>query len=159
MRHHLEHFGSELGSCPVALCGVRHFAGIRLGIGDEILHVIGCNFVWVDDERVRHARHDNDRHELHGIEFKVRIEILIDDQWRRRRSQQGVPVGLGLRYEFGADIAACAGMVLNNDCLAPFARQSIGNDARHDIGGAAGREWHHDLHHACRVFVRARSGS
>ena len=54
---------------------------------------------------------------------------------------------------------AGAGTVLDDHRLAPFARQPVGDDARHHIGGAAGRERHHDLDRARRVVVRlGRSG-
>jgi hypothetical protein len=90
------------------------------------------------------------------IEIEMRIKILIDHQRRRRRRQQRVAVGIGFRRNLGADIAAGAGAVLDNHRLPPFARQPIGDDARHDVGGAAGGEGDHDFHRARRKILRLR---
>ncbi len=77
---------------------------------------------------------------------------------RRRRRQQRVAVGIGLGDDFGADIAAGAGVVLDDHRLPPFARQPIGDDARHDVGGAAGRKRHHDLDRVRRIILRLCRG-
>ena len=68
--------------------------------------------------------------------------------------QQGVAVGIGFGDDLGADIAAGAGAVVDDDRLAPFARQPIGDDARHDIGGAAGGKRHDEFHRARRIILR-----
>ncbi len=54
----------------------------------------------------------------------------------------------------GPDVTAGAGAVLDDDRLPPFLRQEIGDDARHGVGGAAGRERHDDLHGAGRIILR-----
>ena len=101
MRHHLEHFRSQLRSRAIALGGIRDLAGIGLRVSDEILDAVCSNFVGIHHKRIRHARHDDDGHELQRVKFKVRIKILIDDQRRRGRRQQRVAVGVGLGDEFG----------------------------------------------------------
>jgi hypothetical protein len=108
----------------------------------------------LEDKRVRHPRHDDDRDELQWIEPKVRIEILIDDQGRWRRCEERVAVGIGLRDDFRTNIAARSGVIFNDDRLVPFARQPLGDNARHDVGSAAGGKRHHDLDDARRVILR-----
>jgi hypothetical protein len=83
----------------------------------------------------------------------LRIEILIDHQrWRRRREQR-VAVGIGAVGEFRADIAGGSGAIFDDDGLAPFARQPFTDNARHGVGGAAGRKRHDDAHGMVREAV------
>ena len=51
-----------------------------------------------------------------------------------------LPSGGGLGDAIGCDVAAGSGHVLDHDRLAERFGEPIGDQARHDIGGAAGRE-------------------
>ena len=90
------------------------------------------------------------------VERQIGIEVLIVDQRRRRRGQQRVAVGRCLVDDLRADIAGRARVVLDDDRLAPFAREPIRHDARHGIGGPAGRERHDDLHGVIGIGLRLR---
>ena len=158
MRHHLEHFRCQLRRRAVALRGVGDLAGIGLRVGDELFDITCGNLVRIDHEGVGHAGHHDDRNELAWIKFQVWIEVLIDDQRRWRRSEQGVAVGIGLRHDFGADIAAGAGVVFDDHRSPPFARQPLREDARHHIGGTAGREGDDNLHHSRRIVLGVSIG-
>jgi hypothetical protein len=59
---------------------------------------------------------------------------------------EGVAVGLGLGDRVGRDIAAGAGLVLDDELLTEFFRQFCRDHPRQDVGGAAGRERHHEFH-------------
>ncbi|MNL32249.1 hypothetical protein D3C87_1540880 [compost metagenome] len=62
----------------------------------------------------------------------------------RHAKHQGVAIGRGARHIFRTDVAARARLVLDDDRLAPFLGQTFRHQARGDVGGAAGRERHHD---------------
>ena len=125
-------------------------------VGDEIGDTRRRYLARVDHQRVRHDAHHRHRHEGRGIEAELRIEALVDDERRRRRRQQRVAVGLGVERRLGPDIAGGARLVLDHHRLLPFARQPVADDARHQVGGAAGRKRHDDLHRARRDSPRRR---
>ena len=54
-----------------------------------------------------------------------------------------------LRYFGRADIASGSAAILDHDRLAPALGESLRQDARDDIGGAAGRERHDDATPSC----------
>jgi hypothetical protein len=100
------------------------------------------------------GRADALRAELERVVRQLGVEVLVDDQRRRRRREQRVAVGIGLVGGLAADVAARARAVFDDDGLSPFARQELGHDARHGIGGPAGREWHDDLDRAAGIILR-----
>jgi hypothetical protein len=53
-------------------------------------------------------------------------------------------------------MTARSGLVFYNDLLSPNFRESVGNDARADIGSAARRESNQQPHRTRRVSLRAR---
>ena len=153
MSHHLEHFRGEVRGRAVALRGDGDLARIGARVGDEFGNGVRLD-LGIDDQRVRHPAHDRDRDELHRVEAELGIEIVIDDERRRRRREQRVAVGIGFGGDLRADVAGGAGPVLDDDGLSPFARQPVADHARHDVGGAAGRERHDDLDRAGGIILR-----
>jgi hypothetical protein len=77
--------------------------------------------VGVDDQRIRHLRHHDDRLEFGRIEAELRVQVLVDHKWWRRRREQGVAVRRRLISLFGADVAGGPRAVFDYDRLAPFA--------------------------------------
>ena len=144
MPHQLKQLGRQMRGRAVALGGIGDPSGMALRVGDELGHGLGRNLVGIDNQRVWHPPHHGDRHKLQWIEAEMRIEILVDDQRPRRRGQQGVAVRLRLGDRLGADIAASAGAVVDDDGLAPLSRQPVGEDARHHVCGASRGVRHHD---------------
>ena len=57
---------------------------------------------------------------------------------------------------FGADVSGSASAVLDDDRLAPFARQPVGDDPWHGIGRSAGGEGHNDFHGAIWIVTGQR---
>ena len=55
-----------------------------------------------------------------------------------------------------ADIAGCAGPVLNDKLLSQMIRQVVADDARHDVVGAAGRKRDDPAHRPRRIGLRSR---
>ena len=78
------------------------------------------------------------------------VEALVDGERPGRGDQQRVPVRLGLRREIGADVAAGAGLLLDDDRLAPLRLQLVGGDARQHVVDAASRERHDELDRLAR---------
>ena len=91
-----------------------------------------------------------DRHEVLGLVGQLLVEAAVDRERPGRRDEQRVPVGFGLRRQIGADVAAGAGLLLDDDRLAPLRLQLVGGDARQDVVDAAGRERHDELDRLAR---------
>src|SRR6266446_576475 len=104
------------------------------------------------------ATHHRDRHERCRIVAEPAIEVLVDDERRSRRRQQRIAVRFRTEGRLGADIASGSRLVLDDDGLAPFARQDFEYDARHKVCRAAGRKRHDDLDGAMRI-IEGRCGS
>ena len=66
-------------------------------------------------------------------------------------------VGRGLCDHIGADIAAGAGLVLNDKCTGwVFLLQAIGDQACNDVGRRSWPEGNHDTNGLCRPVLRRR---
>jgi hypothetical protein len=74
----------------------------------------------------------------------VRLEMTVHRQPSGRAHEQRVPIRCGLCHPLATDVSASTGTVLDEDGLDQAQRKPLGEDARHQIGGAAGRERHHD---------------
>jgi hypothetical protein len=59
-----------------------------------------------------------------------------------RRKEERVAVGRSLRGALGCDLTACTPGVLDDDLLPQLGSELPCHAARHDIGGASGRERH-----------------
>jgi len=88
---------------------------------------------------------------------KIEIELVIQrrvDGVCRRDKQKRVAVGCRLGGEVGADDAAGAAAVIDEDLLAePFA-ELVGDDAADHVVAAAGRERDDHADRAARIIVR-----
>ena len=77
---------------------------------------------------------------------------------RDRHHQQRVAVGRGLGRHVGADAAAGARPVLDNDLLAQRLAELLGGHARQDVGRLAGRGRDDDAQRLGRPSLWARDG-
>ena len=145
-----------MGGRADALGGGGHFVGILLQVLDELGDARCFEVLWIDDQCVRHVGHDDHGLEFGRIETKVGIKILVDHQRRWRRGKQCVAVGSRMIDEFGADVSGRSGAVLDDDRLAPFARQPVSNKSRDRIGRPAGGKRHNDFNRPIRIILRAR---
>src|SRR5437773_657933 len=74
----------------------------------------------------------------------------------RRAVAMRVAVGLGLRRDLAADVAARAGAVLDHHLLAKARAERLGDHARGVVRDATRREGHDDTHRPRRPFLRRR---
>ena len=72
--------------------------------------------------------------------------------------QQRVAVARRLRHHLGADDAAGAAAVVDDDLAAGDLRQLGADDARDDVDGAAGRERHDQADRPIGIGLRLRRG-
>jgi hypothetical protein len=110
------------------------------------------------------------QHQRPGREVRYRREVArlvvgqIPEQARIRNEaclhqQHRMAVGSRPGDEGGTDRAVRARAVLDHDRLADPFIQPLGHGPRHDVGGAAGIEWHHDAHRSGGKCLRPRRRS
>ena len=127
-------------------------AGLRLGERDKIGH-------GADRQRRRNDQTELGKAYQHdGIE--VPAEVIRDrfhDEWqyrdRGRRMEQCVAVGIGFRGKRNADLAAGAGLVLDNESAVKRAPQHVGFIAAEKVVGCPRRKRHDDRYWAAGIFV------
>ena len=151
--HHLEHLGGDVVGVAGAGRGVIDLARVGLGVGDELGNRLGRKRR--RDEHARGARaRGRDRHDVADeVEVQLVVERRIDgvagvDQ------QQRVAIGRRRDDRLGAEIAAGAALVLDDEGLAEPLGQPLPDQAAGDVGGAARRERHHDAHRPGRIVER-----
>ena len=143
-------------SRAVALRRRRHRLGILPQVCDQLRDARCLDALRVDDQCIRHVRHHGNRRKLGRIKPEPWIEILVDHKGRGRRGEQGVAVGRRPIDKFRTDISGGAGAVLDQNRLAPFARQPVADQPGNRIGGSAGRERHDDLDRTIPIIFGLR---
>ena len=82
----------------------------------------------------------------------------VDGVGRHRAHDQRVAVGRRLGHQVGADVAARAGTVLDDDRLAQRAAHLLGQHAGHGVERAAGRVRHHEAQRRWEIGVLGLGG-
>jgi hypothetical protein len=126
----------------------------RRGKGDLSWIALGLRNKIADRMQWRGIRHNQhvgeETDQRHRGEIGQRIvidrfkEVAVDGQ-SGRGDVHGVAVGSGAGDELGGDIAAGAGLVLDDHLLAPDLREPRADDAADAVDAAAGREGHDEL--------------
>ncbi len=102
----------------------------------------------MDDQHIGHDGGEEDRPEgLHGVVGQAREEARIGGVGARVEEDR-VAIGLGGRHRIGADRAAGAAAVLDDEAAAGQGRELLEEDAADRVGAAAGRIGHDDAHRA-----------
>src|SRR5512132_3832219 len=76
---------------------------------------------------------------------------------RERGDVDGIAIGVGTRDEFGRDVAARPGLVLDHDLLAPRLRQPGGNDTSGRVDSSTRRDRADDAHDLAGPRLRVSS--
>ncbi|MNQ81412.1 hypothetical protein D3C85_964340 [compost metagenome] len=144
----------------IARRGVAQLVRVLSGVGDQLLHVVGGH------RRVHHqdvgqvADTDDGREAGFRVVALLLVQADIDGQRAGGAEQDGVAVGLGVGHVLGADVAAGAAAVLDDDVLLERLSEFFGQAARQGVGGAARRKGHDQRDGANgRVGVRSERGS
>jgi len=105
----------------------------------------------------QHVLRGRDQHD--GVEVLDRIELLARlqryvDGKRLRAEMERIAVGRGLRRGRGADIAAGARTVLDDDVLPPRFGELLREDAPEHVDGAAARKRNEHVHGPVGIALR-----
>ena len=85
----------------------------------------------------------DDARDRRDVADEIEIELVVErrvDRVRRRGQEERVAVGRRVHDGLGADIAAGARPVLDDELLAEPLRQPLPHQPRDDVGRAAGAE-------------------
>src|SRR6266571_2791022 len=134
--HGLEELGGEVRGGARARGGVGQLAGVRSRERDQLADVRGPDFQ-VGGDDVGRGGDERHRGELRDVLFGER---------RGRAHEERVAVGGRLRHGVRADMAARAGLVLDEHLLLPNFGELRRHEARERVGAAAGRKGHDDAH-------------
>ena len=101
----------------------------------------------LDDEHLRRGREQRNRREVAlGVVAKPLVEVLVDRHRAVSRYEQRVAVRRRLRHRVGADIAAGAAAVLDDERLTESLLQPLRKRAADDVRGRARRVRNDDPH-------------
>ena len=106
-----------------------------------------------------HVRLSGKRHDLDEILRRIEGQVGIDRRVvgvRRGMHHQRIAVGRRLRDNGRADGPASTGSIVDNDRLTPQLGKLLAKSTRQDVGGAAGGEWHDDVHWFARIRLAGR---
>src|SRR6516162_508845 len=93
----------------------------------------------IDDEKRRKSREFADWRKVFQ-RIVVELAKMREHDERRRNNAQGVAVGGGPGYEFGAYLGGGAGVALYHHCGAANGADLLRHYASHDVGWTARRE-------------------
>jgi hypothetical protein len=142
--------GADAGRCHVDL------SRVGLGIGDELGNRFGRD-QRVHEDNHRHPDDAADRRDVADeIEIEFRIERGVDRVGDRGR-QQRIAVRGRVDDGLGADVAAGAGPVLDDEGLAEPVTEPLRHQARRDDAAAAGGKTGHEAHRPRRIIGRRAS--
>jgi DNA-binding transcriptional LysR family regulator len=119
-----------------------HLARLRLRGGDEVGERLVRRLRRHDEDEGR-ARDEADRRQvLHRVVRQLRVERRIDREVARLAEDDRVAVGRRLGRLVDAEVAAGAGLVVDDEGPAGLGRDALRHLAGDDVGAAAGRERH-----------------
>src|SRR2546423_3641435 len=140
LRFALQKLHGEMRGAPAADRSIRELPGMRTRIGDEALEVADIELRH-HDQHLRRRSEERDRRE---ILVRVVGQILVEMLCRRDRPinahEQRVAVGRRLGRGLGADVAARAAAVIDDEGLAERLVQPGGERAADDVGSRSWRK-------------------
>ena len=146
-RHRLQQFHRQVPRHAGAARRIAHLLG--LGLGDELGDGLD------PDRRIAHQGlvelgGDRHRHQVVHLERHLLVDMRIHRDQRIGTEQPGVAVGRGARDLGGAEVAAGAGLVVDDDRLLQRDLHLLGRLAHDDVARPAGRKRQHDANRPLR---------
>src|SRR5216683_8154285 len=123
----------DMGHGPAAGRSHVDLARVRFGVTDELWDRLGWNG-WIDHHDIWGAANARDRR---NVADEIEIELLVERRVHRVRQsdkQERIAVRRCPHDAFGADIAAGARSVLNDELLPEPLRQRLTHEPRDDVG-------------------------
>ena len=151
--HHLEQLGGDVLRRADAGRGITDLAGIGFDIGDQLGNRLHRN------RRIdlHHQRHAHDAGDRGDVADEIEIEILVQrgvDGIRRGHREQRVAVGRRAHHRLGADIAAGARLVFDDEGLAEPLGEPLAHQPHDDVLRAAGGKADDQVHRPRRIVER-----
>jgi hypothetical protein len=149
----------EIGEVDRPGGAVIELARVGLGIGGELRDRLHRK-VGADDEDLVGVHHLGDAGEVPGRivagAFRDRGDI---GERRGVAEQERVAVGVGCCHRLGADRAAPAAAIVDDDGLPERRRHAVGDEPRQHVGRPAGPGRHDHLDHLGRIGLRLRGSA
>ena len=124
---------------------VVELAGRGLGGVDQLPHRLVGRLLGHFEDVGDLGDEGDGREVLDRVEAQTRVQVRVGGVGRAGGDQQGVAVGFFAHKGGGADVAAGAGLVVDDDGLAQAFGQALRQHAAQGVGGAARRPWHDQL--------------
>jgi hypothetical protein len=138
----------------VARRGVVQVRPLRLGVGEKFLEGVDRQHRRVDEHKQRIHRQHRHRCEIFHRVVAERHQVRIGGDVGVAAHHQRIAVGRGARHRFGADAAVRADAVLDHHRLADAFGELRADDARREIGAAAGGKGDDDADGAHGIVLR-----
>jgi hypothetical protein len=151
--HHLEQLARYVVRASGA--GRRHvdLARIGLGVGNELGNRIGRNR-WMNHHNAGSSHEARNRSD---VADKIEIQLIVKchvDRVRHTEQQERIAIWRRAHDGLGADVAAAARPVLDDERLAKSLRELLTDQSCHDVECAAGCEADDQAHRPRRVAFR-----
>jgi len=150
--HHHEQCAGQVHRGADARRAEIDLARIDLGVIDEFFDRV-CRHVRIDLHDIRHADEAGDRrHVADKIEWQVLVQAGIDGVGGVDE-EHGIAVRRRVRGDFGGEIVAGTGLVLDGELLMQMFGQVLSDQPRADIGRTARRIADQPAHRMTGVLV------
>ena len=158
-RGRLEHLGHQVADAAIARRAKVDLAGPRLGIGHELLQVLGGH-AGVDQQGQRlHGRARHGHKVLQGRVGQAAVQRGVDNHHPGVGQHDGVAVRGRSHDLLRTHGATGTGLVVHHHGLAQHGLQLVGQQARMLVQRPAGGEAHHDTNGLGRKRLRMHGGS
>ena len=153
--HRVEEFGEKMRRRPGA--GGRECVLRRIGLDhrDELFRIRRRERRINDQGERRRGDQAHRREILQRLVGRL-LQVRHDRERSARGGEQRVAIGRALHHGVGADRAAGAGLVVDDERLAERVLQLLRDHARRDVGGLARRPGHDHFHRVVRIRLRKR---
>jgi hypothetical protein len=154
--HVEEHLHEQMMRRRRARRGVAHLAVLALDQRNQVRERRRAEPRIGDQSELRRADEPDRCEILHGVVGQRFADVGADRHGRDRREKEGVAVGRGTRGRLRRNDGAGTGPIVDHKRLLELVLQLLRQDARQNVGAAAGRERTDEVHRALRIVVGRR---